>query len=299
MPSSLRDVIFGTEPLPKELPCTVQEYIKWGLQVDRVYQIAARWKMYEPYRDFLLENSMNDIRGYYFITNTPDLLNRLKDWSKIPETERPQLVLWLNQVCRNDLADIEYCRELTDKAINANKVVSFFNEHRKAGEEIIREMMYIPNNGRFSAVQWSSPSIAEVPFIDPRDPSMRSYLLDNIQEEWKLFPQFALHVFFVGENDFGVKVIWEPGVTPHVPSLGANTIYMDANAPISEYDVQWTIRHEFGHVLGFPDCYIEFFDTDLNAIVGYQMDTSDLMCSRRGHLKERHVQEMRRVYQRK
>ena len=71
---------------------------------------------------------------------------------------------------------------------------------------------------------------------------------------------------------------------------------MDANAPLTEYDVKWTIRHEYGHVLGFPDCYLEFWDKELKAIVSYQLDTSDLMCSRRGHLKQRHFDALRDAY---
>jgi len=53
--------------------------------------------------------------------------------------------------------------------------------------------------------------------------------------------------------------VFEPGVTPHVNGIGGRIITMDANAPLDDYDVSWTIRHEYGHVLGFPDCYVEFY----------------------------------------
>jgi hypothetical protein len=295
MPTNLRDVLFGVAPLPTQLPGSVEEYMKWGLEVDRVYQIAARWRTYEPYMDYLLQNSTKDIRGYYFITTTPNLQERLKDWGNFKEDEKATVTLWLNQVCRTSVGSIERCRSLTDQAIRRNQAHSFFQSHKSAGERILSEMMYIPANGRFSRVTWSSPHIARIPFVEPADGAMRSYLLSNIETEWQIQP-FALRIDWVPENQYGVKVIWSPGVTPHVPGLGSNLIYMDANAPISEYDVQWTIRHEFGHVLGFPDCYVEFYDTDLKAIVGYQIDTTDLMCSRRGHLKERHVLELQRTY---
>lgn len=295
MPEPLRNVIFGSSPLPTQLPCALEDYIKWGLQVDRVYQIAARWRTYEPYRDHLLMNSVKDVRGYHFLTTMDGLLEKLSDWKNLTNEEKPQITLWLNQVCRNSLRDIDRCRSLTEQAIQNNQAVVFFNKHKTASEEIIREMMYIPDDGHFGVVNWKTEHEVHVPFKEPTDLAMRSYLLDNIEKEWNLSP-FALKVNWVAEDQYGVDVIWSPGVTPHVPGLGSHQIYMDANAPITEYDVQWTIRHEFGHVLGFPDCYIEFYDTDLKAIVGYQIDTSDLMCSRQGHLKDRHVQEMKRVY---
>lgn len=295
MPETLKKVIFGTDPLPTELPCTVAEYIQWGLQVDRTYQIAARWRTYEPYRQELLINSKNDVRGFYFISNTPGLIDRIDQWENLSPGEREQVTVWLQQVCVNDLGNQDQCHYLTAQAIRNHQAKSFFFAHRKASEDIVTEMMLIPTDGSFRGFKWNSKTLASVPFVDPSNEEMKSYLINNIETEWQISP-FALKVQWVPENLFGVKVIWNPGITPHVPGLGSNLIYMDSNAPISEYDVQWTIRHEFGHVLGFPDCYVEFYDTHLNAIVGYQMDTSDLMCSRQGHLKDRHVRELERVY---
>ncbi|MEY4616025.1 MAG: hypothetical protein RJB66_985 [Pseudomonadota bacterium] len=295
MPESLRTIIFSSTPLPPQLPSSLEEYITWGLEVDRVYQIAARWRTLEPYREHLLMNGVKDIRGYHFITSNTDLMSRLKNWNSLATEEKPLVTQWLNQVCSNHLRDTNQCSTLTQRAIQKNQALSFFESHRAGSEEIISEMMHIPDDGKFGSVKWETQNEVKVPFKDPIDLNMRSYLLNNIEQEWNYSP-FSLKINWVPQNAYGVEVIWSPGVTPHVPGLGSHQIYMDANAPISEYDVQWTIRHEFGHVLGFPDCYLEFYDPSLSAIVAYQLDTSDLMCSRRGHLKERHVEEIRKTY---
>jgi hypothetical protein len=70
---------------------------------------------------------------------------------------------------------------------------------------------------------------------------------------------------------------------------------MDTNVPLWQYHARWTIRHEFGHTLGFPDCYIEFYDTKAGQMVSFQIDTSNLICSRRGKLQARHDEELKRV----
>src|SRR5439155_5532825 len=91
-------------------------------------------------------------------------------------------------------------------------------------------------------------------------------------------------------------IVWEAGATPHVESAPGSTITMDENSLLSEYDVQWTIRHEYGHVLGFPDCYHEFYDVEEEVFVSYQLDVTNLMCSRRGKLKETHYNELKKAY---
>jgi len=90
--------------------------------------------------------------------------------------------------------------------------------------------------------------------------------------------------------------VFQPGVVPHVNGLGGNEIVMDSNQPIEEYESQWTIRHEFGHVIGLPDCYHEFYDVSQQAFVNYQLDITDLMCSRAGNMNERIYNELKRVY---
>ena len=91
-------------------------------------------------------------------------------------------------------------------------------------------------------------------------------------------------------------IVFKEGVTANVNGLAGNTITMDKNTPLSEYDMQWTIRHEFGHVLGFRDCYIEFYDSRVKQMISYQLDITNLMCSRRGKLQESHYLEMKKNY---
>lgn len=295
MPLELKKVIFGKDEFPTQLPVSDEEYIIWGLKVDRTYQIAARWKTMEPYMEQLKRISFTDIRGYYYLTTTPGFPEKLQDWNALSLEEQTLAKEWLLQACNNNVRNKQNCLTQTENAIQTNKALALFNQHRRAGKALMESMMFIPSNGTFSGARWSNADTFQIPFVDPSSEALRSFLTRNIETEWKILP-FSLNINFVPSSDFGVEVIWQPGITPHVPALGDHRIYMDSNAPISEYDVQWTIRHEFGHVLGFPDCYVEFYDTTVQAIVGYQIDINDLMCSRRGHLKERHVSELKRVY---
>jgi hypothetical protein len=148
-------------------------------------------------------------------------------------------------------------------------------------------------------VVWTSKQsgLMAIPFKDPKDTAVKSFLLDNIEDEWKK-PGWNLKLQFQTSGSWmGMPEIkFEPGATPHVNGLGGNTITMDANSPLTEYGTRWTIRHEFGHVLGLPDCYIEFLDQEREVMVSYQIDLDNLMCSRRGKFNELHFEELKKAY---
>jgi len=144
-------------------------------------------------------------------------------------------------------------------------------------------------------VSWtgSAPNEFRMPFREPGSADVRKFLVDNIEDEWK-FGVWQLRLVF--SPSAAPNVTFVAGATPHVEDLAGDTITMDANSPLTEYNVQWTIRHEFGHTIGFPDCYHEFYDSGEGVMISYQLDITDLMCSRRGHLKQRHIDDLRRVY---
>jgi hypothetical protein len=174
---------------------------------------------------------------------------------------------------------------------------SYYDTYLPAGQEIYREFFDIPASAARSDIQWEAGATQTftLPFVDPGIPAIRSFLQDNIEDEWH-GATWRLLVRFDQDARNRTHVKFEPGALPHVNDVGGSEITMDANAPLTEYNVRWTIRHEFGHVLGFPDCYLEFYDTDREVMISYQLDLEDLMCSRTGHIKSRHYDELKRVY---
>ena len=117
----------------------------------------------------------------------------------------------------------------------------------------------------------------------------------NVEEEWQS-AGFNLLINFVSKNGVAPSLESVSGVTPHVSGDYWEKITMDPDYSLDDYNTQWTIRHEYGHVLGFPDCYHEFYDEEQEAFVSYQLDVTNLMCSRRGHLQQTHFDEMKKAY---
>jgi hypothetical protein len=292
----MREVILeGSKPATTPLEVDDATYVRVARAFDRLYQSASRWALTLPYRNAYIQNRKGDIRGYYFLSRDPNLDAKLSGYSTLPADEQQALGSLLRGVCFNyDLMDEGDCAEEFRLAVAGRTLPAFWNRYRRHGERAYNALFNVRNPRR--DLKWSTignEEIATLPFRDPQSDRIRDFLKLNLEDEWK-WGHWKLSLPFTANAD--VRVVFRPAITPNVNGLGGNTITMDANVPVEEYEVQWIIRHEFGHVLGFPDCYVEFYDTEAEAMVNYQVDISDLMCSRAGNLLERHYAEMKRVY---
>jgi hypothetical protein len=142
--------------------------------------------------------------------------------------------------------------------------------------------------------------VLHVPFVHPQDKKLARYLKENIEDEWH-WQNWQLSLDFISpEQMMGPLALiphleFQPGVTPYA-IMGKGVIVMDKNRPVTDASAQWTIRHEFGHILGFPDCYLEFYDEERATIVNYEIDSDNIMCSRHGRLQPLHYYFLKQIY---
>ena len=296
--SAFLSVVQGSAALPDEVPLAEAEYLALGYKLDRIYQTAARWKLMEPYLWQLAARERDDIRGFYFLEREADLASKLQNFAGLDAEKQGALRGHLENLCFNNARYSKaQCRARFESSLAGNQLVDFYTAARPSGEQRFSRLYNL--NVRRDDLQWQG-SRAHLSFVDPSTQAVRDFLKVNIEDEWQR-PNLAtgawnLLIDFAGQSGLSPYVTFVPGATPNVNGLGGNRITMDANAPLSEYDVQWTIRHEFGHVLGFPDCYVEFYDEPAREMVNYQIDTTDLMCSRQGKMNTRLYEALRQTY---
>jgi hypothetical protein len=296
LPADIKVVVLGGSAQTIDPPVSDEEFIYWGMKIDDIYGRASRWLLQEPWLWGYASKKQTDVRGFYFLSKVSNLEGELNNWSELPEESKTQYFKWLVNLCLNGGGSEERCSDKLSEIINKERSpLSFYQEHLKDGQARWDELFRISE--KRDDIQWtgSSLSLLKTPFVKPDSSEIEDFLKVNIEDEWK-WGDWALNLNFIdgGYNTTHVEFI--PGATPHVNGLAGSTITMDANQPITEYHVKWTIRHEFGHTLGFPDCYVEFYDTNTREMISYQIDTSNLMCSRRGKLQDKHYQELKRVY---
>ncbi len=292
LPKEMSDVLLHQAPMTDAPPIATADYLKFGRLVDRAYQYAIRWGAMQVYLPALAAIAVDDVRGYYFLKKEDQLHAEFEKWSSLDPVKRTQLSEWLTQICANVVRDRATCESKVSLLKSAKDLQAFYDQYFLLAEHHYNDYftLAVPRND----VKWlKATNEMSVPFQDPQKTEISDFLKLNIEDEWKwLGWQLHLNIIPVAET----HIEFRPGSLPHVNQVGGSIITMDENAPLSEYDVQWTIRHEYGHTLGFVDCYLEFYDVHLAAIVNYQLDTSNLMCSRQGHLKEVHFSELEKNY---
>jgi hypothetical protein len=296
LPKPLKKVLLEGGVFTADLGVTDREFIDWLFQIDGAYQITARYKMMVPYKDELAKGVAADVRGYYNLIQEDSLDEKLSHFELLSDLTQSRISRDLLLTCMNSGKDRPECFKLLADAKKYNKLVEFKNTYLPAGKEVYDSFFNILGARPDGVWTSANPNVMTFPFKNPHDDNVLHFLKYNIEEEWQWNGWKLILNFVESDDEQMTRVEFEPGATPHVESAPGHIITMDQNAPLSEYDVQWTIRHEYGHVIGFPDCYHEFYDEEKEAFISYQLDVTNLMCSRRGHLQQTHFDELKKAY---
>ena len=296
IPTEMGEVIFKQAPTSADPLVEDKVFIEFGRKVDRLYQTAARWRMLSPYKGVLEQRRVKDVRGLYHLqTNGWDKDKLKADFADLDQTNKDFVVEALAGICMNNSRPYTTCLSEASNLETGSQAADFYQRYINRSQKTWDAFYEISGNRRDIKWNTTTPNIARIPFKNPQDAAILSFVKDNVEDEFQW-------------EDWGLKLDVVPsgrvpyirfvaGATPNVNGLGGNRITMDANKSIDEYEVQWVIRHEFGHVLGLPDCYHEFYDRENNVFINYQLDTSDLMCSRAGNMNERIYLQMKDAYQ--
>jgi hypothetical protein len=296
MPAPMAQILYSTQAFTNDTPIAETDYVTWAKKVDKNYQTAVRWKLMKPYLSYLTMRRAEDLRGYYFLAmKTDNIEAKLRSAHTLSTEEQAQIKDWLTQMCQNRDGLSADCANKAAASIQSQAAYEFYLGYLNNSAELWNSYFSLENPRPEITWSSSSPNVMNIPFKDPSNANILEFLKFNIEDEFK-WDLWNLKLNFQAQADIHVE--FEAGVTPHVNGAGGDTITMDANAPLTEWDVQWTIRHEFGHVLGFVDCYEEFYDPTDKAIITYQLDIEHLMCARSGRMQKSLYDTLKQFYYR-
>lgn len=277
-----------TPPVPDDV------FLKHIRNLNSSYQQALRWIGHEPYFDIYAEQTVYDIRGYYFFKKEVDVEEKLKNFQTLDTEKKQSYQTWLIGLCHNSKINISDCASELVTTIEKQTVLAYYSKYFPQAKKTYQ--------GFFEAehlrddLTWDTNKIQLTQnFILPTLTKVAHWLKSNIEDEWKGL-QFQLKLNFVPENDFSPFVKFVKGVTPNVSGARQEIITMDPDYSLDDYSTQWTIRHEFGHILGFPDCYLEFYEKQTETMTYYTIEPENLMCAWGGKFQPSQIEQLRKAY---
>lgn len=297
----LTSVIASTEDLPSYAPVSDLEFIKTIRSFDILYQHTIRWSIARENLSWYINRSLWDIRGHLFLKATADLQNKLANWPQLSNLEKTNFKIWLMGLCHNGDFEEAECDEVLSRAIKRGNALTFYQRVISFGEEMHQSFFQVSPTRIRPEIYWNenkkklfSPFL--LPLILPKRLEIKNWLSENIEDEWK-GADFNLKLNFLLASENPIPHIeFQSGVSAHVDRIGGDTITIDADHSINNLNQRWSIRHEYGHILGFPDCYLEFYDVKEGAMIYYEIDTDNIMCSRHGHVQYEHILKLQTVY---
>lgn len=292
--SAITDYIKEDRELPSTLPVKDEEFVKAMKTLDRLYQHTVRWSGSLDWLSWYTKRAINDLRGYIFLSQNPDIELNLKDFNKLDIAEQNKLTSLLITLCNNGDFGINKCTSTLNKAIRKNKVADYYTHYLPYGKSVYDRFFTVKKTR--PEIKWNeAKTLLESPFRAPEKTEVQNWLKENVEDEWKT-QEFNLMITFIPNAKNIPRIQFQEGVTANVNGIAGDLITMEAEYPIETASQKWTIRHEYGHVLGFEDCYLEFYDKSEKAMIYYEIDVDNLMCSRNGHLKTTHYQQLFKAY---
>ena len=303
-PEAILEVLRARTALPTSPPTgfdlkTLVDHLR---PIHASYSRTSRWLVLYEWRYSLKKNN-RDFRGVLKVIEAEARLTEMSGkWAQLSEAERTDFVNTLSLACPMTSGTSESsCRSKGAPLITApdkgGQAQTWLAEitaksKRELGSRFgVRSTHYgvgTSTNGGYHEIQMPTYGIEADVF---------SWIQERVDEAWAFKNSVGVKLFSVATPSRGaVKVRWEKGALPNVNGIAGDVITMDSNTPKWLDHTQTVMRHEMGHVLGFTDCYTEFWDESLGAFTYYSLDPSDAMCALSGEYLERHRDALLKGY---
>lgn len=264
----------------------------YGGKIAGLYELAIRYDLLIQRKSAYIEASTRDVRGFHYLYSKGIDEKKLAQFNQFSSTDQEKIKSALVGMCRNSKIKNSVCAKELKTSIQNNNLVAFYSKYRNNAVINWNSFFQIPETAVRSDVTIRN-NVLEIPFKMQKNNQMYDFA-KSIESRWKL-PGLEVALDFKDEKNIPNIVLKDNSVA-HVNKLGGNDIIMNTSLDFSSYTSQRTLSHEFGHVLGLPDCYIEFYDEEEEAFVNYQLFKDDMMCSANGKLTPRIIAELKKVY---
>ena len=104
-------------------------------------------------------------------------------------------------------------------------------------------------------------------------------LVETINRQYFQKENMKIRLIVTDQALAEVNIVWKKDSVSHVDMSTLNEVVLSEmlmGAPTQK--IVATLAHEFGHILGLPDCYIEYFSNTEKKMFYFELDPTNLMC---------------------
>lgn len=282
-------------PFPNLNQIDDSDFIKFAIPFEKLTNHTIRFSTQLKNLSHYIGLKMYDVRGYLFFKEEPKRADQLNLFNQLNKTEQENFRFYLINLCMSSELSEKECIQIFEKNKKYNTLYSMYQKHLKDGESFYNLFFRVTNPR--SDVYFQDEATLISNFIKT-NPKIDLWLQTAVESAWKS-DTFKLKLHFFNDNssktDFP-HITFQKNVWAHVNEVGGNIITMDPSLDLFEERMISTIAHEYGHILGFVDCYLEFFDTNLQAMIYYELDSKNIMCSQSGSFLPIHQQLLKTKY---
>lgn len=262
--------------IAKELAYLYQDSMRFEQQKCSFYYLSTKRKQdIRPYleiQDFCSEKnsySFCSSETIFKLTNTEALFieeRAVKMCKSFDASEINCQIQFDQKKQTRSVADLVKFYQKRFQVERFDKLFSLRDQHLKFQCQKIENDVIQMTLKVFSA-NWNTPSLK----------ALTSY----VGKSWSR-KNFTLKIEVVTSKEKGndvVEIFPTMGGISYVPDNNNRQVYLSTSL---DFETQKRVlTHEFGHVLGFPDCYIEFYDGKNKDLVYYEMgeENTNIMCS--------------------
>ncbi len=235
---------------------------------------------------YLSEQRKNDIRPYLKIAHQcyKKYSNEKCDdseYTNMTSEEEKSVKETTLQLCKSFTKDAT-C--LVEYGVNKQKntlgtmISKYYN--RFANERFTQLFKLRPTHLKYQCQKSADKVVMNIKVLEGSfDHEFLSEVLSYVEQTWTS-PTFSLKFELTkAYSSDAITIIPTERGTSFVPNDNNRIVYL--STAIDMNTQKHVLAHEFGHVLGFPDCYIEFFDDTKKELVYYEIskNNTNIMCS--------------------
>lgn len=292
MSPALKEAIFSSNGQYDLSRISEVDIIRFGPKISGLYDLALRYELLIQNKSIYAKKSNKDVRGFYYLFTKKINDVSLNGFSQLSVKDQNDIKSALIGICRNSDVKASSCKKEVENAAKRNTLASVYKKYYNNAVLVWNSYFQIPDYAKRKDITFRN-GILELPFKLPENKQTHDFVLE-IEKFWNN-TQFSIHLDMQDESNIPNISFLENSVA-HVDRLGGNNIVMNKSINMNLDHNKKVLSHEFGHVLGLPDCYIEFYDENQEAFVNYQLNKTDFMCSTAGKLTPRIIEELKRVY---